>query len=66
VQVVHSDIDFLESVRWRDVVRVVVSCREQGTTSFTVAFTVLRHTHGEPEQVAMLGRSIYVVVSPWT
>lgn len=68
VQVVHSEIDFVESVRWRDTVRVSVSCERQATTSFTMSFTVLRHTHGEPAQVAVRGRNVYVVVSPsdWT
>ena len=68
VQVVHTEIDFVESVRARDGVRVVVSCEGQRNTSFTVGFTVLRHTHGEPEHTAVRGRNVYVVVSAsdWT
>ena len=68
VQVVHTDIDFVSGVRWRDVVRVAVSCEKQGSTSFTMAFSVLRQTPGEQEQLAVRGRTVYVVVSTsdWT
>ncbi len=62
-KVVHSEIDYLASVRWRDGVRVAVRCEHVGTTSFTVAFTVLRTGAGEPEQAAVQGRNTYVVVS---
>ena len=69
-QVVHSEIDYLNSVRWRDAVRVQAHCDHVGTTSFAVAFTVLRcaqDTEGV-EQVAVRGRNVYVVVSTedWT
>lgn len=63
VQVVHSEIDFITSVRWRDSVRVAVACESLGSTSFTVAFTVRRRGAGEDEVVAVRGRNVYVVVS---
>jgi acyl-CoA thioester hydrolase len=68
VQVVRSEIDFSASVRWRDAVRVAVVCEHLGTTSFTVAFTVLRRGPDGEEAVAIRGRSTYVVVSAsdWT
>lgn len=67
-KVVHSDIDYRASVRWRDAVRVAVRREQIGTTSFTLAFTVLRAGAGEAEQVAVQGRNTYVVVSTddWT
>jgi acyl-CoA thioester hydrolase len=68
VQVVHTEIDFVTSVRWRDAVRVSVECEQQGSTSLTMAFAVLRRGAGEEEAVAVRGRSTYVVVSTldWT
>jgi acyl-CoA thioester hydrolase len=68
VQVVHTEIDFVTSVRWRDAVRVSVACEDLGSTSLTIAFAVLRHGAGEEEVVAVQGRSVYVVVSTsdWT
>jgi acyl-CoA thioester hydrolase len=68
VQVVHSEIDFGAPVRWRDAVRVAVACESMGTTSFTIAFTVLRRVADDDEAVAVRGRSVYVVVSTsdWT
>ena len=65
-KVVHSQIDYLTSVRWRDGVRVEAVCDHIGTTSFAVTFTVLRAAHDDPqgsEQVAVRGRNVYVVVS---
>ncbi|KAA0109688.1 thioesterase family protein [Mycolicibacterium sp. P9-22] len=65
-KVVHSDIDYLTSVRWRDVVRVEAACDHIGTTSFAVAFAVLRTAADDPqrcERVAVRGRNVYVVVS---
>ena len=44
IQVVHSEIDYLASVRWRDSVWVVVQCDRIGSTSFTLRFTVLRRS----------------------
>jgi acyl-CoA thioester hydrolase len=68
VQVVRSEIDFRAPVRWRDAVRVGVAGQHLGTTSFAVAFTVLRQAGGEDEVVAARGTSTYVVVSTsdWT
>jgi acyl-CoA thioester hydrolase len=64
-KVVHSDIDYLMSVRWRDGVRVEAVCDHIGTTSFAVAFTVLATAPDDPrtERVAVRGRNVYVVVS---
>jgi acyl-CoA thioester hydrolase len=64
-KVVHSEIDYLSSVRWRDDVRVSAVCDHVGTTSFTIAFTVLRTAAdtGGAEQVAVRGRNVYVTVS---
>ena len=59
VMVVHSELDYGGSVRWRDDARVEVSCARQGTTSFTLAFTVYRSAH----EVAVTGRNVYVVVA---
>ena len=63
VQVVHSEIDYVTPIRWRDSVRVAVQCERIGSTSFTLAFTVLRHTGGSAEQTAVRGHNVYVVVS---
>ena len=63
VQVVHSEIDYLASVRWRDAVRVAVQCERIGSTSFTLGFTVLRHNPDTEEQAAVRGHNVYVVVS---
>ena len=65
-QVVHSEIDYLTSVRWRDSVRVEAVCDHIGSTSFAVTFTVLRTAADDPqrtEQIAVRGRNVYVVVS---
>jgi len=63
IQVVHSDIDYLAGVRWRDAVRVAVECERIGTTSFMLAFTVQRCTGDSAEETAVRGRNVYVVVS---
>jgi acyl-CoA thioester hydrolase len=69
LQVVHSEIDYLAPVRWRDSVRVAVSCERVGATSFTLGFTVLRRdgdtadTAGAAESPAVHGHNVYVVVS---
>jgi len=63
VQVVHSDIDYLTPVRWRDAVRVAVQCERIGSTSFTLGFTVLRRNGDSAEELAVHGRNVYVVVS---
>lgn len=71
-QVVHSEIDFVSSVRWRDEVWVTAACTRIGSTSFTIGFDVCRKgpsvgegladTEGA-EQVAVRGHNVYVVVS---
>jgi acyl-CoA thioester hydrolase len=63
IQVVHSEIDYLAGVRWRDAVRVAVECERIGTTSFTLRFSVLRGVDGTEEQLAIRGQNVYVVVS---
>lgn len=63
VQVVRSEIDYVASVRWRDTVRVAVALASLGSTSLTVAFSVLRRGAGAHEIVAVRGRNVYVVVS---
>lgn len=63
VQVVHTEIDFLAPVRWRDSVRVGVVCERIGSSSFTLGFGVLRSNAATPEQIAIRGHSVYVVVS---
>jgi acyl-CoA thioester hydrolase len=62
-QVVHTEIDYAASVRWRDAVRVTAECERIGTSSFTIAFAALRRTDGEDERIAVTGRNVYVVVS---
>ena len=68
VMLVHTEIDYLAPVRWRDAVRVAVACKRLGDTSFTIDFSVLRNTGAEPDQPAVRGASTYVVVSTkdWT
>lgn len=63
VQVVHAELDYLSSVRFRDEVRVAVACEGTGTTSFTLRFEVLRRGADGAEQVAVRGHNVYVVVS---
>jgi acyl-CoA thioester hydrolase len=68
IQVVHSEIDYVAAVRWRDDVRVGVTCAAVGTTSFTLAFDVCRVGDGGERVSAVRGRNVYVVVSTqdWT
>ena len=63
IQVVHSEIDFMGPVRWRDSVRVEVHCERTGSTSFTLGFSVLRSNPDIEEQTAVRGHNVYVVVS---
>jgi acyl-CoA thioester hydrolase len=63
IQVVHSEIDFLGPVRWRDAVRVAVHCQRIGATSFALGFDVLRQNPEVEEQTAVRGHNVYVVVS---
>lgn len=62
-QVVHSEIDYAASVRWRDDVRVAVGCERVGSSSFTLGFAVSRHDAGTGPQTAVTGRNVYVMVS---
>ncbi len=68
IQVVHTEIDFAAPVRWRDDVRVAVTCERVGNTSFTLAFTVFGSNATTPVRAAVAGRNVYVVVSgtDWT
>jgi acyl-CoA thioester hydrolase len=68
VQVVHAELDYLSPVRWRDTVRVAVTCERIGTTSFTLRFDVIRRDAEGTERTAVQGRTVYVVVSAtdWT
>jgi acyl-CoA thioester hydrolase len=63
VQVVHAEIDYLLPIRWRDAVRVRTRCESTGTTSFTLAFDVLRCDDVGADVIAVRGRNTYVVVS---
>ena len=63
MKVVHTEIDYVASVRWRDAVRVTVVCEQVGTTSFTIGFSVLLRRDGSEESLAVRGRNVYVVVS---
>ena len=63
VQVVHSEVDYLAPVRWRDAVRVTAQCERLGTTSFTLGFTVLSSAAATAERPVVTGRNVYVVVS---
>ena len=64
----YAEIDYAAPVRWRDTVRVAVACESVGTTSFTIALSVLRQRDGSDELVAVRGRNVYVIVSTedWT
>jgi acyl-CoA thioester hydrolase len=58
VQLVHSEIDWLASLRWGDEARVDVSLVGRGETSFTLRFEVYT---GEVN--VAVGRTVYVVVA---
>jgi acyl-CoA thioester hydrolase len=62
-QVVHSEIDYAASIRWRDDVRVAVRCERVGSTSFTLGFAVSRNDVEAGTLTAVTGRNVYVVVS---
>ena len=63
VQVVHTEIDFSNPVRWRDAVRITARCESLGTTSFTLAFEAIRSDADGADVTAVRGRTVYVVVS---
>ena len=62
VQVVHAELDYAESVRWGDDVRVRVVSERVGSTSTTTSFAVHR-TPDAPEP-AVSGRLVHVCVAP--
>ena len=63
IQVVRAELDYLSPVRWRDAVGVGVTCVATGTTSFTLAFDVVRVDENGERVIAVRGRNVYVVVS---
>ena len=63
IQLVHTEVDYLASVRWRDTVRVTAECERIGSTSFTLGFGVFRCDADTQEQIAVRGSNVYVVVS---
>ena len=63
IQLIHTEIDYVTSVRWRDTVRVTVQCERIGSTSFTLGFGVFRRDTDTQEQIAVRGSTVYVVVS---
>ncbi|MEU0498835.1 thioesterase family protein [Mycobacterium sp. NPDC006124] len=68
LQLVHAELDYLASVRWRDDIRVATRCESTGRTSFSLAFEVLRRAADGTEGTTTRGRNVYVVVSTedWT
>ena len=68
LQVVHAELDYIAPVRWRDTACVGVSCVAIGTTSFSLAFEVVRVDEFGERAVAVRGRNVYVVLSThdWT
>jgi acyl-CoA thioester hydrolase len=68
VQVVHAELDYIAPVRWRDTATVGVTCVATGTTSFTLAFEVVRVDEFGERAIAVRGRNVYVVLSTqdWT
>ncbi len=65
LKVRRAEVDYLSSVRWRDEVRVAVSCAAVGTSSITLEFEVWRRgsEDADVEVCAVTGRNVYVVVS---
>ena len=68
VQVVHAELDYIAPVRWRDTAGVGVTCVAIGTTSFALAFEVVRVDEFGERAIAVRGRNVYVVLSTqdWT
>ncbi len=58
VQLVHSEIDWMSSLRWGDQARVEASLVRLGQTSFTLRFEV----YVGDDQIAV-GQTVYVVVA---
>ena len=66
VQIVHVEVDYRESVRWGDDVRVVVEREAVGTTSLTTTYAV--HRSPDAAEPAVVGRLVHVCVGTddWT
>ena len=60
VQLVHSEVDWRDALRWQDDADISVSASRIGTTSFTLDFAVRRA--GE-DAILSTGRTVYVVVA---
>ena len=61
---VHTEIDFLAPVRWRDAVRVAAECeRDRVDELHPRVRRVPSVTELTQEQIAVHGRNVYVVVS---
>jgi acyl-CoA thioester hydrolase len=58
VQLVHAEVDWHGGARWRDDVGVAVRLAKLGTTSFTLAFDLLRG-----EQSLVSAEIVYVCVA---
>jgi acyl-CoA thioester hydrolase len=58
VQLVHSEIDWISSLRWPDEVRIEVGLEARGRTSFTLVFAVSNST-----ELVARGRTVYVVIA---
>jgi len=57
VQLVHTELDWRDGVRFAESVGVEVTTDKVGTTSFTLGFRVLRG-----EDVVVTAKTVYVVV----
>lgn len=60
VQIVHSELDYADSVRWGDDVRITVRCERVGSTSITSALGVWRSP--DAAAPAVTGRLVHVCV----
>ena len=58
VQLVHTEADWRDAVRYAEQVEIDVATERIGSTSFTLSFSVR-----VGEQVRSVGRTVYVVVS---
>ena len=63
IQVVHSEIDYVAAGSVARFGAGRRGVRRVGSTSFTLGFSVLRHSADTEEAVAVRGRNVYVVVS---
>lgn len=58
VQLVHSEIDWISSLKWGDDATTEVELVSSGTTSFTLGFSVTAR-----QTVVARGRTVYVVIA---